>query len=123
MKLIRPCRHTQWFIVALGLAIVVSLASLSAFPTPSSAQNTATATTTTASAGTAGGLKCTGMPVRNNPPTPDPLNGQKDPFLGPLAGPSLPAGLLPINDATRKSIFGVRSAVSGKSQSETDKRQ
>ena len=24
------------------------------------------------------------MPVRNNPPTPDPLNGQMDPFLGPL---------------------------------------
>ena len=30
-----------------------------------------------------------------------------DPFLGPLVGPSLPEGLLPINDATRKSIFGV----------------
>ncbi len=30
-----------------------------------------------------------------------------DPFPGQLAGPSLHAGLLPINDATRKSIFGV----------------
>jgi len=45
--------------------------------------------------------------VPNHPPTPDhPSKDQKDPFLGPLAGQSLPAGLLPINDATRKSIFG-----------------
>src|SRR5882724_10480861 len=102
MKLIRPGRHTQWFILALGPAIAVGLTSLSPFPTPSSAQNTATATTTTASAATAGGLDCTGAAV----PTPDPLNGQMDPFLGQLAGPSLPAGLLPINDATRKSILG-----------------
>src|ERR1700730_12020558 len=102
MKLIRPGRHTQWFILALGPAIAVGLTSLSAFPTPSSAQNTATATTTTASAATARGLNCTGAAV----PTPDPLKGQMDPFLGPLVGPSLPAGLLPISDATRKSIFG-----------------
>ena len=103
MKLIRPGRHRQWFILAVGLAIAVGLASLSALPTPSSAQNPATATTTTASAATAGGLNCTSAAL----PTPDPLKGQKDPFLGQLAGPSLPAGLLPINDATRKSIFGV----------------
>jgi len=103
MKLMRPGRHTQWFILTLGLAIAVGLASLSAFPRPSSAQNAATATTTTASAATAAGLNCTGAAV----PTPDPSNGQKDPFLGQLAGPSLPAGLLPFNDATRKSIFGV----------------
>jgi hypothetical protein len=104
MKLIRPGRHTEWFILTLGLAIAVGLASLSAFPRPSSAQNTATATTTTGSAATAGGLNCTGAAV----PTPDPSNGQMDPFLGPLVGPSLPPGLLlPINDATRKSIFGV----------------
>src|SRR4029077_13563080 len=103
MKLIRPGRHTRWFILALGLAIAVGLASLSAFPTPSLAQNTATATTTTtASAAPAGGLNCTSVAV----PTPDPSNGQMDPFLGQLAGPSLPAALLPINDATRKSIFG-----------------
>lgn len=106
MKLIRPRRHTQSFILALGLAIVIGLASLSALPTPSSAQNTATATTTTASAITAEGLNCTGAPVRN-PPASDPLQGQKDPFPGQLAGPGLPAGLLPINDATQKSIFGV----------------
>jgi len=103
MKLLRPGRHRQWFVLALGLAIPVGLVSLSAFPTPSSAQNTATATTTTASAATAAGLNCTSAAV----PTPDPSNGQMDPFLGPLVGPSLPAGLLPVNDATRKSIFGV----------------
>jgi hypothetical protein len=103
MKLIRPGRHREWFILTLGLAIAVGLGSSWAFPTSSSAQNTATATTTTASAATAGGLNCTGAPV----PTPDPSNDQKDPFLGQLAGPSLPAGLLPINDATRKSILGV----------------
>jgi|HubBroStandDraft_2_1064218.scaffolds.fasta_scaffold07855_3 hypothetical protein len=105
MKLTRPRRHTQWFTLALGLAIAVGLASVSAFPTPSSAQNTAKATTTTAPGATALGLQCTSLPVRNNPPTPDPLKGQMDPFLGPLAGPSLPAGLLTISDATRKSIF------------------
>jgi len=103
MKLIRPGRHTQWFILALGLAAAVGLTSLSVFPTPSSAQNTATVTTATASAATAGGLNCTGAAV----PTPDPSNGQMDPFLGPLVGPSLPAGLLPISDATRKSILAV----------------
>jgi len=106
MKPIRPGRDTQWFIVALGLAIAVTLASLSVFPTASSAQNNPTATTT-APAPTTLGLPCTGKSVRNNPPTSDPLKGQKDPFLGPLVGPSLPTGLLPINDATRKSIFGV----------------
>jgi hypothetical protein len=103
MKLIRPGKHTQWFILALGLAIAVGLVSLSEFPTPSSAQNTAAATTTTPSAATAGGLNCTGAAV----PTANPSNGQMDPFLGQLVGPSLPAGLLPISDATRKSIFGV----------------
>jgi hypothetical protein len=90
----------------LGLAIAVDLASFTVFPKPSPAQNTATATTTTASP-TAGGLTCTGAAVRQDPPTPDPLNGQKDPFLGPFVAPSLPPGLLPISDATRKSIFGV----------------
>jgi len=103
MRLIRLSRHTQWFIVAWGLAITFALASLSAFPTPSSGQNTATVVP----AATSLGLPCTGMPIRNNPPTPDPLKGQKDPFLGPLAGPTLPVGLLPINDPTRKSILGV----------------
>ena len=103
MKLIRPGRHTQWFIPVLGLAITVGLTSLSAFPTPSSIQNTAVATTTTDSAITPGGLDCTSAAV----PASDPSNGQMDPFLGQLVGPSLPAGLLPINDGTRKSIFGV----------------
>ena len=83
MRLIRPRRHMQWLILALGLAIAVGLASLSPFSTPSSAQNTAPATTT-GPAATALGLQCTSMPVRNNSPTPDPLKGQMDPFLGPV---------------------------------------
>jgi hypothetical protein len=106
MKILRPGKHPQWLILTLGIASAVGLASLSTFPKPSSAQNTATATTT-ASAASAGGLDCTIDDVRKNPPTPDPLKGQKDPFLGQLANPDLPEGLLPINDATRKSIFGV----------------
>src|ERR1700723_2638288 len=83
-----------------GLAAATSLISLSMFSMPSLSQTAAT--TKTASAVTAGGLNCTAAAV----PTPDPSNGQKDPFLGQLAGSSLPAGLLPINDATRKSILG-----------------
>jgi hypothetical protein len=83
-----------------GLAAATALISLSMFSMPSLSQTAAT--TKTDSAVTAGGLKCTDAAV----PTPDPSNGQKDPFLGQLAGPSLPAGLLPINDATRKSILG-----------------
>jgi hypothetical protein len=106
MKLIRPRTHAQWFVPALGLAIAVGLASLSAFPMLSSAQNTSTAITT-APAGTALGLQCTSMPVRNNPPKIDPLNGQKDPFNGSLVGENLPAGLLPIDDTVRKSIVGI----------------
>jgi hypothetical protein len=83
-----------------GLAAATALIWLSMFSMPSLSQTAAT--TKTASAVTAGGLNCTGAAV----PTPDPSNGQRDPFLGQLAGPSLPAGLLPINDATRKSILG-----------------
>lgn len=89
-----------------GLAAATALISLSMFSTPSLSQ-TAAAATTTASAVTPGGLNCSGAAVRNGPPTPDPLKGQKDPFSGQLAEPGFPAGLLPINDATRKSIFGV----------------
>lgn len=108
MKLMRPGTHTLWFILTLGPAIALGLASLSAFLTPSSAQNTATATTTAAAATTAGGLRCTAAAVPSHPPTPDhPLKDQKDPFLGQLVGPSLTPGLVPINDATRKSIFEV----------------
>src|ERR1700676_1025001 len=105
MKLIRPGRHTQWFILALGLAIAVGLASLSEFPTPSSAQNT-TAATTTAPAAVAPGLPCAISPVRNIPPNGDPLNKQRDPFKARLADQNLPAGLLPIDDSVKKSIMG-----------------
>ena len=92
MKLIQPVRHTQWFILALGLAIAVGLASLWALPTPLSAQNAATADTA-APIATAPELPCKSKPV-------------PDPFEGPLAGANLPPGLLPINDATRKSVLG-----------------
>jgi len=102
MKLIRAGSNTLWFLLALELAIAGVLASLAALPTPSSAQNNAT-TTTTPSAVTTDGLPCASKPVS----TPDPSNNQMDPFLGPLVGPSLPPGLLPINNATRNSIFGV----------------
>jgi hypothetical protein len=89
--------------VALGLTIAVSVASWSAFPTPSSAQNAATANT----AASAPELQCTSTPVRKNVPplASDPLKGQFDPFEGQLAGSSLPATLLSIDDATRESIL------------------
>jgi hypothetical protein len=104
MKLIRPGRHTQRFILASGLAIALVLASLSAFPTPSSAQNAATANTA-APAATAPGLPCT-VPVRNIPPNGDPLNKQRDPFKAQLADQNLPAGLLPIDPSVKRSILG-----------------
>jgi hypothetical protein len=91
-------------LLGAGLASAISLIALSMNSTPSLSQ---TAPTTTPSAATPGGLNCTGAAARNNVPTDDPLKGQKDPFVGPLGGPGLPPGLLPINDATRKSIFGV----------------
>ena len=95
--------HGQSFVA--GLAAAISLISLSMFSMPSLSQAAATATTPAAAA-TAGGLKCT-PPAPKDPSKPAPLNGQKDPFAGPLAGPNLPPGLLPISDATRKSIFGL----------------
>jgi hypothetical protein len=88
---------------SIRLATAVSLISLWVFSTLSSAQTAATATAT-ASAATAPVLKCT-APAPKDPSKPAPLNGQKDPFAGPLVGPNLPPGLLPISDATRKSIF------------------
>jgi hypothetical protein len=90
---------------SIRLATAVSLISLLVFSTLSSAQTAATATAT-ASAATAPVLKCT-APAPKDPSKPAPLNGQKDPFAGPLVGPNLPPGLLPISDATRKSIFGL----------------
>jgi hypothetical protein len=103
MKLIQPGGHTQWFILALGLAIAVGLAPFLAVSTPSSAQNAATANT----AAPAPELQCTSTPVRKNvPPLPsDPLKGQFDPFEGQLYRPSLSAGLLSIDIATRESIL------------------
>ena len=93
-------RSGQSFVA--GLAAATALISLSLFSAPSLSQTAAAPASTAAP----GGLSCTGAAVRN-PPTPDPLQGQKDPFKGPLAGLGLPVGLLPIDEATRKSIFGV----------------
>jgi hypothetical protein len=73
------------------------------FSMPSLSQ---TAAPTPAFTATAGGLKCT-APAPKDPSKPAPLNGQKDPFAGSLAGPNLPSGLLPISDVTRKSIFAM----------------
>src|SRR5690349_4400187 len=104
MELIWPGRQMRWAIAAWGLAIAVGFASLSACPT-ASAQSTATVKTSDR----APELQCTSTPVRNDPVATDTskcqkddrLKCQKDPFLGQLNGPSLPAGLLPINAATR----------------------
>ncbi len=105
MKLTRPCRHTQWFILAFGLAIALGLALLWALPTPLSAQNAATANAA-APAATAPELQCTSTPVRKDVPlAPDPLKGQFDPFEGQLDGPSLSAGLLPINMQPETPFF------------------
>lgn len=110
MKRIRAPRHTQRVIPALGLAIAVSLASMTAFATISLAQNAAPNP-----AASVPELQCTSTPVRNDPiandpskcQKDDPLKCQKDPFWGTLVGPNLPSGLLPINGDTRKSIFEV----------------
>ena len=91
-------------LLAVGLATAVGLIWSSVFSTQSWAQTAATATAT-ASAATASGLTCTGAAVRNNPPQPDPLNGQKDPFVGKLFDSGLPTGLLPIDEAARKFIL------------------
>jgi len=96
--------HGQSFIA--GLAAAMGLISLTLLSAPASSQTAATGTTTAPAAATAPGLTCSSAAVRNNPPKPDPLNGQKDPFVGKLADPALPAGLLPIDDATRRSILG-----------------
>src|SRR5580658_4812296 len=101
MKPISPVTYTQRFIVAWGLAIAVGFASLSAFSTPSSAQNTVAANT----AASAPELQCTSTPVRRNVPPSDPLKGQVDPFEGQLAGSTLPATLLSIDGPTRDSIL------------------
>ena len=85
-----------------GLASATALILLSMYSMPLLSQTPVTP----ASAATAGALKCTAPPAKD-PTKPAPLNGQKDPFVGALAGPNLPPGLLPISDTTRKSIFGL----------------
>jgi hypothetical protein len=77
-------------LVAFVLATAVGLISFSAFSTRSRAQTAGPATATQTKAP---GLQC---------------NGERllDPFKGKLAGPDLPAGLLPIDDKVRDSILG-----------------
>jgi hypothetical protein len=87
-----------------GLASALGLIVLSMLSVPSLSQTAAKTPAATAAA--AGGLKCT-APAPRDPSSPAPLNGQKDPFVGPLAAPGLPAKLLPIIEATRKAIVGL----------------
>jgi hypothetical protein len=89
-------------LLGAGLASATGLILLSMFSMPLWSQTAAIP----ASAATAGALKCTAPPPKD-PTKPAPLNGQKDPFAGALAGANLPPGLLPVSDTTRKSIFGL----------------
>src|SRR6516162_966759 len=77
-------------LVAFVLATAVGLISFSVFSTQSRAQS---ADPATASQTKAPGLQCNGERIL-------------DPFKGKLAGPDLPAGLLPIDDKVRDSILG-----------------
>jgi hypothetical protein len=77
-------------LLAAGLATAVSLTSLSVLSAQSPAQ---TAGAANASQGKAPGLQCNGARIL-------------DPFKGELAGPDLPAGLLPIDDKVSDSVFG-----------------
>jgi hypothetical protein len=81
-------RYSQLLIV--GLATTVGLISLSVLSAQSPAQTTGA---TIATQGKAPSLQCNSANIR-------------DPFKGKLAGPDLPAGLLPIDDKTRDSILG-----------------
>src|SRR5271155_1181626 len=96
------CLMSYSRLLGAGLASATALILLSMFSMPLLSQTAVTP----ASAATAGALKCTAPPAKD-PTKPAPLNGQKDPFVGALAGPNLPPGLLPISDTTRKSIFGL----------------
>jgi hypothetical protein len=77
-------------LVTFVLATAVGLILFSVFSTQSRAQ---TASAATASQTKAQGLQCNGERIL-------------DPFKGKLAGPDLPAGLLPIDDKVRDSILG-----------------
>jgi hypothetical protein len=76
-------------LLAAGLATAVGLISLSVLPAQSPAQTTAAAT---ASQAKAPSLQCNGARIL-------------DPFKGKLAGPDLPAGLLPIDDKDKSDIL------------------
>ena len=77
-------------LLVVGLATTIGLISLSVFSAQSPAQ---TLGATAAAQDQAHGLPCNGARIL-------------DPFQGKLAGPDLPAGLLPIDDKTRESILG-----------------
>jgi hypothetical protein len=96
---------TRIFAVRVDLLIgFIFAVSISMFSMPSLSQTAAKKPA--AAATTARSLKCT-APAAKDPSSPAPLNGQKDPFVGPLADPSPPAKLQPINEATQKAIFGL----------------
>jgi hypothetical protein len=76
--------------IAVGIATAVGLILLSELSTQAPAQ---TAGAPTASQAKAIGMKCNGTRIL-------------DPFIGKLAGPDLPAGLLPIDGKVKDSIFG-----------------
>jgi hypothetical protein len=80
-------RYSQ--ILAMGLASAVGLISASLMTAQSPAQ---TAGGATASQAAAPGMKCNGTFPR-------------DPFKGKLAGPDIPAGLLPIDDKDKSDIL------------------
>ena len=71
--------------LAAELATTIGLISLLVFPARSMAQ-------TTAAPAAPQGLQCNGTPMF-------------DPFKGRLAGPSIPAGLLPIDAANRDKVL------------------
>ena len=87
-------RHSPLLVAAVGLFLVSVPAAQTAAPA-------------TVAEAAAPGLQCNSAPVRKDAPklADDPLKGQKDPFKGSLVGLDLPPGLLPIDDADRKSIF------------------
>ena len=87
--------------VAEMAAPIALISLLVTFSVPSASQ-APPSPATTASVPDAPKLKCTDAGITPS----DPSNNQKDPFVGELANSGLPAGLLPINDATRQSILG-----------------
>jgi len=106
-RIAAPRERTRRPLLPVAPAAATCLVALSVFSTQSFSQ-TAAPTAPAASAATPGGLHCTGAAVRKNVPVDkDPLNGQKDPFVGPLSGSDLPRDVLRSSVANRDLIFSV----------------